>query len=84
VILIETATDNALTADNDDPTKILIRQILGAVAQFDKSMIVLKWKTARVRVRKKVDRREGMSGESVVPESSRFSKQLNVLLTRTR
>lgn len=72
VTLIEAATGNVLTADNADPTKILIRQILGAVAQFDKSMIVSKLKTARERMRKKEGRCEGikpygtLDGEQIV------------------
>jgi len=36
-------------SDNDDPTRTLIRQVLGAVAQFDKSVTVLKLRAARDR-----------------------------------
>jgi DNA invertase Pin-like site-specific DNA recombinase len=39
---------NDLTED-EDPTRTLIRQVLGAVSQFDKSVIVLKLKAARDR-----------------------------------
>lgn len=42
-----------------DPTRILMRQLLGAVAQYDKSQIVLKLRGARMRKREKEGRCEG-------------------------
>ncbi len=42
-----------------DPTRILMRQLMGAVAQYDKSQIVLKLRGARVRKRAKEGRCEG-------------------------
>lgn len=58
VIEAEGGTD--LTAGNDDnPTAKLIRQILAAVAEFDKTSIVLKTRAARERIRKKTGRCEG-------------------------
>lgn len=54
------ATGTDLTAGNDaDPTTVLIRQVLGAVAQFDKNVLVLKLRAARVRARAKRGRCEG-------------------------
>lgn len=47
-----------LTAD-DDPTRVLIRQVLGAVAQFDKSVVVAKLRAARDRLRRRNGRCEG-------------------------
>jgi DNA invertase Pin-like site-specific DNA recombinase len=38
---------------DDTPTAVLIRQILGAVAQFDKAMTVAKLRGARERKRRK-------------------------------
>lgn len=35
----------------NDPTRILMRQLMGAVAQYDKSQIVLKLRGARIRKR---------------------------------
>ncbi len=49
----------ALTAGDDDPTRVLIRQVLGAVAQFEKSVIVAKLRAARVRQRRATGRCEG-------------------------
>jgi DNA invertase Pin-like site-specific DNA recombinase len=42
-----------------DPTRILMRQLMGAVAQYDKSQIVLKLRGARIRKRAAVGRCEG-------------------------
>jgi len=57
VIAADSGTD--LTAEDDDPTRVLIRQILGAVAQFEKAIIVSKLKAARLRKRRAVGRCEG-------------------------
>ena len=42
-----TADGADLTSADGDPTRTLIRQVLGAVAQFEKSVIVLKLRAAR-------------------------------------
>lgn len=42
-----------------DPTRILMRQLMGAVAQYDKSQIVLKLRGARMRKRATEGRCEG-------------------------
>jgi DNA invertase Pin-like site-specific DNA recombinase len=60
VRVIEAEGGNDLSAgDNTNPTAKLIRQILGAVAEFDKTSIVLKLKAARVRTRREKGRCEG-------------------------
>jgi DNA invertase Pin-like site-specific DNA recombinase len=43
----------------NDPTRILMRQLMGAVAQYDKSQIVLKLRGARMRKRAAEGRCEG-------------------------
>lgn len=48
-----------LTVADDEPTKRLIRQILGAVAEYDKSVLVLKLRAARRRIKAKTGRCEG-------------------------
>tara|TARA_R110000744_G_C19370176_1_gene562408 strand:+ start:7464 stop:8258 length:795 start_codon:yes stop_codon:yes gene_type:complete len=48
VTVIEAATGNRLT-DNDDPTSTLIRQILGAFYEFEKSNLVARLRAARER-----------------------------------
>jgi len=53
VKVIEAEGGNDLSAgDESNPTAKLVRQILGAVAEFDKTSIVLKLKAARTRVRR--------------------------------
>jgi len=43
----------------DTPTAVLVRQVLGAIAQFEKAATVAKLKAARERVRSKVGKCEG-------------------------
>jgi DNA invertase Pin-like site-specific DNA recombinase len=56
VIAADSGTE--LTAGDDDPTRVLIRQVLGAVAQFEKAVIVSKLKAARGRKRRAMGRCE--------------------------
>jgi DNA invertase Pin-like site-specific DNA recombinase len=48
-----------LTAADGDPTRRLIRQVLGAVSEFDRRVTVLKLRAARERVRAREGRCEG-------------------------
>lgn len=48
-----------LTVSDDDPTRKLIRQVLGAVAEFEKAVIVSKLRAARMRKRRAEGRCEG-------------------------
>lgn len=57
VIAADSGTD--LTVKDNDPTRILIRQVLEAVAQFEKSVIVQKLRAARERKRRAGERCEG-------------------------
>ena len=43
----------------DTPTAVLVRQVLGAIAQFDKATIVAKLKAARDRKREATGKCEG-------------------------
>ena len=45
-----------------DPTRKLIRQVFGAVAEYDKSMLVLKLRAARERVKAKTGKGDGRKG----------------------
>ena len=56
VVVAENGQD--LTSD-DSPTGKLVRQILGAVAEFDKASIAIKLRTARVNKRKLTGKCEG-------------------------
>jgi DNA invertase Pin-like site-specific DNA recombinase len=53
------ATDGADLTNSDDPTRRLIRQVLGAVAEFEKNVLVLKLRAARERKRARGERVEG-------------------------
>ena len=55
VIAADSGTD--LTVADHDPTRKLIRQVLGAVAEFQKTQLVLKLRAARDRMSKKLGRR---------------------------
>jgi DNA invertase Pin-like site-specific DNA recombinase len=53
------AADHPGTFTGDSPTATLVRQILGAVSQFEKSMLVARVKAARDRKRALTGRCEG-------------------------
>jgi site-specific DNA recombinase len=57
VIAADSETD--LTVEDGDPTRTLMRQMLGAIAQWEKSVIVQKLYCARARIRKAKGRCEG-------------------------
>lgn len=65
VLAADSGTD--LTVADDDPTRTLIRQVLGAVSQFEKSVLVLKLRAARVRIRKRTGRCEGAKAYGSYP-----------------
>jgi DNA invertase Pin-like site-specific DNA recombinase len=50
VVAADSGTE--LTANDRDPTRVLIRQVLGAVAEFEKATTVIKLRAARVRQRR--------------------------------
>jgi DNA invertase Pin-like site-specific DNA recombinase len=53
------AADSPTSFLDDGPTTKLVRQILGAVAEFDKAMVVAKLKGARDRIRRTRGKCEG-------------------------
>jgi DNA invertase Pin-like site-specific DNA recombinase len=65
VIAADSGTD--LTADSDDPTRRLIRQVLGAVAEFDRRVTVMKLRAARERKRSRGERCEGRKPFGTLP-----------------
>jgi DNA invertase Pin-like site-specific DNA recombinase len=44
---------------NDDPSRVLLRQFMGAIAEYDKKMVVAKLRVARQRIRSIKGRCEG-------------------------
>ncbi len=79
VTVIEAASGNELTADDADATKVLIRQILGAVAQFDKSVTVAKLRAARDRQRRNHGRCEGRKPYGDRPGEQEVLDRINSL-----
>jgi len=62
---------------SEDPTRILIRQVMGAIAQYDKQMTVLKLRAARERKRAKEGKCEGRKGYAeAAPDILREVKRL--------
>ena len=59
VQVLEADGGNDLSVGSSDPTATLIRQVLGAVSQFEKSVVVLKLKAARQRMKTATGRCEG-------------------------
>lgn len=72
------AVDSPQAFVDDTPTAVLIRQVLGAVAQFDKAMTVAKLRGARERKRlatgKKVGGRQSLAER--VPEAVALARKL--------
>jgi hypothetical protein len=70
--IIVDAADSPASFLDDGPTSKLIRQILGAVSEFDKAMIVAKLRGARERVRRTKGKCEGRkSYQEARPETVR-------------
>ena len=70
--------------DSDDPTRIMFRQIIGAVAQYEKSMIVLKMRGARERIRARGLRCEGdkpYGHHAKLPKEFEVLQKINQLRT---
>ena len=68
----------------DDPSRKMMRQIFGAVAEYEKSMIVLKLRGARIRTKAKTGRCEGakpygtLQGEPEIVERMRTMHAANM------
>lgn len=56
VIAAEDGTD---LGEDDSPTRVMVRQILGAVAQFERSMVVARLRASRDKIRRERGRCEG-------------------------
>src|ERR1017187_2505383 len=68
----------------NDPTRILMRQVFGAIAQYEKAMIVAKLRGARQRMKAKTGRCEGRKpfgyydGEPAILERMRALRQTDM------
>jgi DNA invertase Pin-like site-specific DNA recombinase len=79
VQVVECEGGQELTVTNNEPTRVLIRQVLGAVAQFDKSCLVAKLRAARNRVRKEKGRCEGPRPYGGLPGEAPAVERIKVL-----
>ena len=71
------ACDSPQSFIDDTPTATLIRQILGAVAEFDKAMVVAKLRGARERKKDATGKCEGRkSWAEMDPEMVKVARQL--------
>lgn len=61
VHIIEAASGNDLT-DSSEPTRVLLRQFLGALAQWNKAMLCKRMMDAKKRIRARSGRCEGRRG----------------------
>lgn len=68
----------------DDPTRKLIRQIFGAVAEYDKTMLVLKLRAARERKRLKEGRCEGRKPYGDTSEEQSILRRMRAWRRRGR
>ncbi len=74
VIAADSGVD--LTAGNNDPTSVLIRQILGAVSEFEKSILVQKLRASRVRIRRGGNKCEGRKPYGVTDDEQNTIKKI--------
>jgi DNA invertase Pin-like site-specific DNA recombinase len=74
-----TADGADLSSADDDPTRTLIRQVLAAVAQFDKSVTVLKLRASRDRKRRREGRCEGRKPFGTRPAEAQVLDRIRAL-----
>jgi DNA invertase Pin-like site-specific DNA recombinase len=71
------AADSPASFLEDTPTAKLVRQVLGAISEFDKTMLVAKLKGARERKRAKSGKCEGRKSHAELhPDLVREAKRL--------
>ena len=70
-----------LASDQSDPTQVLIRQIMAALAQWEKSQLVLKLKKSRERIRATGRKCEGKRAMNETPRGRMLLSTFKSLLT---
>jgi DNA invertase Pin-like site-specific DNA recombinase len=63
----------------DDPTRKLMRQFMGAIAEYEKAMIVMKLRGARIRARAKSGRCEGRKPYGFYPGEAQVVERMKEL-----
>ena len=59
-----------------DPSRVLMRQIFGAIAQYEKAMLVLKLRGARQRKKSRGERGEGRHAYGEKPEETETLREM--------
>jgi DNA invertase Pin-like site-specific DNA recombinase len=78
-VTLVSATEENLDAD---PTRVLVRQMLGAIAQYDRAMTVLKLRAARKRVKAATGRCEGRKPYGDLPGEADVLSRMKELRTQ--
>jgi hypothetical protein len=68
-----------LTLGNEEPTGKLIRQILGAVAEWEKCALVQKLRASRLRMRRSGQRCEGRKPYGLTPEEQAVIERIQAM-----
>ena len=64
---------------SDDPSRKLVRQVFGAIAEYERAMIVLKLRAARQRIRAREGRCEGRKPYGEYPGEEGVVRHIRVL-----
>jgi len=84
-VSVWSADGNVNLTENDDPTATLIRQVLGAVAEFDRKVTVLKLRAARDRKSRAAGRRiEGQRQFGTLPSERPTLERMRELRVKPR
>lgn len=82
VTVIEAESGLDLTVHNQDPTRVLMRQMLAAISQWEKSCIVQKLRASRVRIRKTKGKCEGRKPFGESAEESTVIQRIQTLRSK--
>lgn len=82
VVTADSGTD--LTVADGDPTRKLVRQLLSAIAEFDKSVTTARLRSARERLRKAGARVEGQKPYGTLPGEGETMLRARVLRRKKR
>ena len=64
---------------NNDPTRKLIRQMFGAIAEYEKKMLVAKLRASRERMKQRTGKCEGRKGYNESEEGQRTVQYIKLL-----
>lgn len=79
-----TSDGQDLTSGDDDPTRRLIRQVLGAVAEFEKNILVAKLRAARERTKRRTGSCEGRKPYPHTPAEQAVVARMKLLRRKPR